>query len=87
MQIETKYNIWDTVWTIIDSKGVKWKIFDIEIELLSRKNLRNIEWLEYGVKYKIIFSKEDYSKNWVNHLMELKYEKLKKTKEELLELL
>lgn len=73
MQIETKYNIWDTVWTIENSKAVEIKIKKIIAEEYVLSNPY------YNIELDVYYFDESWKKYhpW----------KIRKTKEELLELL
>lgn len=80
MKIETRYNVWDTVWTIIDNKAERYKVHKI-ICVITRK--LTAWW--YINENNIVYHLEDsrwYDIEWV-----FDWEKLRKTKEELLELL
>lgn len=41
MNITTKYNIWDTVWTVKDNKAYNFKIWYIQINSNEDKNIVN----------------------------------------------
>lgn len=80
MQIQTKYNIGDTVWTIKDNKAEKYKIN--KIVCIIHKKLTGWWYIDEN---NIIYHVEDY--RWYDVEWVFDWENFRKSKEELIELL